>query len=578
MKPATSFILGLLLLGPAAVAQDDPGQSPLATKQVIIRDRFLRLQDQMFRLIEKLEANEPELAARLKKALNATGEMGIRQDFSALIDLLNDDTRLGEAGDIQSGLTQDLERLLGLLMSDEEEDKKKEIERLEKFLKDIERLIEDEQDLANASVEATREQLSHAPDIGAATAVRELIDRQKAINAQTSQARADGQAPPEALAADQKKLAKDTEALAQEFSTGGQEAKSAEALESAMFGMEDATEQIEDDQLGAATDAQAEALADLEEAMKSLTRRPPAGQESADTEAMKKDQDEVQERTEELAEQMDGDAQDPSSEPAPGTQDVQKAGGHMKSAGKQLGKKNPAGAAPQQEDAVNHLKRARSEVARKIQELKQEEQDKKLNELKERFARILEEEQSILRATQRLGAVADDKFGRPEKLETIRESEIQAKLATDVEDCLEIISEDGTTTVLPQLVEYIRDDMRDVALRLARVEVGPLTQARESEIVQALEDILDIIDQAQSDQQQSSDPPQSQQGDQKPQDPPLLPTSAELRLLARLQQRIFDQTRDHDRLRKNDPARVERLARQQKEVAGMAEVMSEKIK
>ncbi len=578
MKPSATFILGTLLLVCPVVAQDSTAQSPLATKQVIIRDRFLRLQDQMFRLIEKLEANEPELAARLKKTLNATGEMGIRQDFSSLIALLNDDTKLGEAGELQSGLTQDLERLLGLLMADEEEDKKKEIEKLEKFLKDIERLIEDEQDLADASIAATRDLLSHVPDIGAATAVRELIDRQKALNAATAEARESDNASTDKLAAEQQALAEDTEKLAREFATGGQEAEAAEALESAMMGMEDASEELSEGQPGTASDAQDEALADLEDAMKSLTRRPPAGQEPTDVEAIEKDQEEVAERTEELAEEMDGDPEDPGSEPAPGTQDVQKAGGHMKSAGKQLGKKDPAGAAPQQQDAINHLKRARSEVARKIQELKEQEQEKKLNELKERFARILEEERSILRATERLGAIADDKFGRPEQLETIRESEIQAKLSSDVEGCLKILEEDGTTTVLPQLVEYIRDDMRDVALRLARVEVGPLTQARESEIVVALEDILDIIDQTQAQKQQSSDPPQSQQGDQKPQDPPLLPTSAELRLLARLQQRIFDHTRDYDRARLNDPGRVERLARQQKEVAGMAEVMSEKVK
>ena len=51
--------------------------SPLAAKEEMIRARLSRLQDRLFHLRQKLLQSEPENAARLARALERSGELGL---------------------------------------------------------------------------------------------------------------------------------------------------------------------------------------------------------------------------------------------------------------------------------------------------------------------------------------------------------------------------------------------------------------------------------------------------------------------------------------------------------------------
>ncbi len=73
------FVLALLAAFAGRAHSDDgASETPLATKERIIHDRVLQLEDQMYRLIEQLRESEPDKARRMERVLARMGELGIR--------------------------------------------------------------------------------------------------------------------------------------------------------------------------------------------------------------------------------------------------------------------------------------------------------------------------------------------------------------------------------------------------------------------------------------------------------------------------------------------------------------------
>ena len=80
--------------------------------------------------------------------------------------------------------------------------------------------------------------------------------------------------------------------------------------------------------------------------------------------------------------------------------------------------------------------------------------------------------------------------------------------------------------------------MSTAAERLAAAEVGPVTQTIEQEIVDTLEQLLEAVKKMQQENEQQQQAGKSEGGGE----PPLLPASAELRLLKLSQKRINTRT------------------------------------
>jgi len=134
-------------------------ETPLATKERIIHDRVLQLEDQMYRLIEQLRESEPEKARRMEKVLVRMGELGLRRQLETVIEVLNED-RLDDALTEQDRLLGHLSTLLTLLIDDEDdsEEREKELERLRELTEALEKLISEEEKLRAESREAQQAQ------------------------------------------------------------------------------------------------------------------------------------------------------------------------------------------------------------------------------------------------------------------------------------------------------------------------------------------------------------------------------------------------------------------------------------
>ncbi len=560
-----------------AVAQsaDESAQTPLATKQQIIHDRVLRLEDQMYRLIEKLRTEEPKPARRLEKALARMGELGVRQQLKQIIEILNED-RLELAVDEQSELLDTLSALLTLLIEDTDdgEQRKEEIERLEQLVQQLDQLIAEENKL-KASSQSTEEAMQgFQPDTEAAAAIEHLLGEQETLHSDTQDKyfKRDTAKTADELTTRQRELTEKAEQLAKMLREKDETA-SAKLTESAKLNMADATEEMSEDAYGASSDAQEDAIEDLKRALANLTKRPTDGADQPDFEALSKSQAQTGEKTGKLTQQMREN--DPgSSEPTPGQDNVEMSKQHMDAATRELDQQNPSTAQTRQQQAIEQLEQAKSQIQRKIDQLKRELQEQKLADLEKKFKDMLLQQQAINRRTIELDNIPQVDRRRQEQLRAVEQSRNQHHLGELADVCLHILIDDGTTTVLPQLVEYLRDDMYAVARRLDDFQVGPPTQAAQSDIVATIEDILDSIQQNQQRSGQNQNQPQ--QGE--PCEPPLLPPSAELKLLANLQERVFRQTRAYHRVGDEDLEQLGRITKKQSDVAQMASAMSNKLK
>jgi hypothetical protein len=105
-------------------AAGDAASDPLSSHQRQVRDRFGELEKLLLRMAELTAPTDPARAALLRQAVAQSKKRDIDHLFEELVHLLSQQ-RLSLALKAQSGVQQDLARLLELLLS---EDRNKRIE------------------------------------------------------------------------------------------------------------------------------------------------------------------------------------------------------------------------------------------------------------------------------------------------------------------------------------------------------------------------------------------------------------------------------------------------------------------
>ena len=194
---------------------------PLASKEEMIRDRFQRFQDRVFRLREHLSEAEPENAARLSRALTRAGELGLSDRLDEIIALLRDSSALDGAIDAQGKWLEDADRLLSLLLEQDSdnEERKRELERLQAYKEKLSQLLEQERSLRTSSAQLGASERMAAQLDQAIRRLDALLERQ----AQVSKATQAGAASAESKTAEkQQDLSRDTEQLAEDIARLGE--------------------------------------------------------------------------------------------------------------------------------------------------------------------------------------------------------------------------------------------------------------------------------------------------------------------------------------------------------------------
>ncbi len=574
---ATLVLSGLfavpLFQAPSARAQDDrvDEATPLSRKEKMIQDRFERFQDQLFRLREELSEVEPENAARLGRALERSGEFGLQEKLEELVEILNDPSLLTEATDAQREWLDEADNILNILLERDSgnEQRKDDIDRLNEYRKSVSELLKEQQALRDASAQAALTQRMLQQLQQAIQRVDEAIRKQGALT-QKSQ----GQAPAPAQHADEqvdlsretKQLAEDVQRLSEMKS--GDDAEDTPGMESARAKTQDAAQSLEQgadamSQAGSGMKSdssesggqQAQAESALQDAKKKLEEARDALQAEENTKQQASKQGDLAEKTDELSQKMQQDAaggqegqegqqgqqgqQGKSGGSKAGQKSLDKAKKAMDKATESLEQERPDQATPEQDRALDQLQQAQKELEEQIEELRKEEREEMLRDLEARFRGMLIKQRGINETTLSLDAIGRGHFKRGERLQVAELAADQEKLSQAAATCLHILEEDATTVVFPRVLGQLSEDMALVAKRLADLKVARLTQAIEQEIVETLEQLLEAVQRMQQENEQGGQSGQSGGGGE---DKPLLPESAELKLLRASQMRVNTRT------------------------------------
>ncbi len=277
-----------------------------------------------------------------------------------------------------------------------------------------------------------------------------------------------------------------------------------------------------------------------------------------------------------------GDPTAPNEPTAPGTENVQKAEQHMNQAAEQLRGKQGQQAHGEQQKAIDELEEARRQLRETLDQLRREQQEEILRGLESRFTAMLAKQEAVNRQTADLDAKGRPAWTRADDLAVGGLARDEEKLAGEADEALHILEEEGTTIVFPQVVEELRDGLKEVAARLSNRQTGGLTAQLQADIIELLKELIAAVQQL---RQQNEAGSSAQAMPAQPDGPPpLLPGSAELKLLRSCQVRVNRMTAQleaaasdggespHDR-----EARTRKVAERQREVGEMTRKMNERV-
>ncbi len=274
-------------------------------------------------------------------------------------------------------------------------------------------------------------------------------------------------------------------------------------------------------------------------------------------------------------------ARDAAPPPAAGQENVEKAQRHMENASRGLEQNRPGDAESEQQKAIDQLEEAKRQLEDTLNQLRREQQEEILRAMEDRFREMLARQLQINQGTVDLDKKGVSRWTRTEELQAGTFSQGERDLAADATRALTILRQEGTTLVFPQIVEQLAADLNDAGERIRSRDVGPATQQLQQDIVQTLNELIEAVQQMRK-KIQAGEAPGSPPGGPE-QAPPLLPESAELKLLRACQVRINRETEAFNRdlggeksLTPEDAKRLKRIADRQKDVARMAEELNER--
>jgi hypothetical protein len=235
----------------------------------------------------------------------------------------------------------------------------------------------------------------------------------------------------------------------------------------------------------------------------------------------------------------------------PARQRLDAARQRMIEAQQQLEEAQREGAVERQEEAIRELQQAKAELEEILRQLREEEIMRMLAMLEARFRKMLDIQREVYDGTVRLDKVPESQRSHNHEIEASRLSGLETQIIIECDKVLLVLAEDGTAVAFPEAVEQAREDMRQVELRLAQVQVGQITQEIEEDIIAALEEMIDALKKA---QKEMEDGRPGRQSSGAPSDPALIDMLAELKMIRALQMRVNRRTQRYSKLIQGEQA------------------------
>jgi len=275
------------------------------------------------------------------------------------------------------------------------------------------------------------------------------------------------------------------------------------------------------------------------------------------------EQSDLAEKGSQLSEQM---KQPDGGQPAPGQPHVQSASKSMDKAASQLGGGQSSQANSSQNEAIKDLDKARRQLDEAIAQEQEMLQAESLARIDAMLQRILDAQKSLSADTKSVAAKRRDAappWDRAEQLKLAELSLGEGRLAEDVGKVRQMLVEEGTTAVFPAVLGEVRVDLANVEKLLAGKDAGELTQGIQAEIERNLREMIDAIRKELSHRRRkgddgAADPGSGGGGGEAP----LVPMTAELKMLRLLQLQINGRTVLLDRQKAKAPPPADAIRRQ----------------
>lgn len=512
------MIILLLLVGGNSLQtlHAQPAEEKLDQRQKSIALRFQRFEKMLLQMAQYMRKTDPEKAELLVRAIGQSKQDRIGGQMEQIV-LLLEQQQLGDALDQQEQLVTVMQKLFDLLQS---EDRLTELEqekkRLQEILKDLKKVAAREKNLRIATERGNN--------------LERLADKQKQIAEQNQKL------------ADKIKKQDDARNNEQSDKQNKGENKTSEKKP-----------------------AEKKPTGEKPNETKPSEQKPSEGQQSES----QKSQGEKSEGQKSQGQQSQGQQsqgqpsqnQQDQQQQTPGREQIEQAQKKLQQAIEELQKKQKENATKEQDEALAELLKAKAKLEERLRQLREEEMELVLAALEARFRKMLNMQVLVNTGTTNLAKVPNDKwtsrhFGQVRKLVQDEEAVI-----LEASKALNILKEEGSAVAFPEALEQLLEDMQTVARFLQEENVGELTQAIEQDIVAALQEMIEALQQEMEKQSQKKQKKKGG-GQGSPQDQGLVDQIAELKMLKTLQVRIYSRTKQIGRMIVGEQAEEQELLKQ----------------
>lgn len=554
----------LFLLSPGATAQTPDvaeaaataaSADSLRTKATRIADSYGKLEQLILRMAEIESLTNPPRAALLKQAAQQSADRRTRRELEDAIALLAPPQQLKRAIEQEEQALADMKSLLDLLLSEDRADRlKAEEQRIREYIKEVERLIRLQRSAEGQTRGGGDPQRMADEQDRIAGRTGDLADKIRQ-NEESGQGDDQGATQP---------------ADGQGGENAGQEPQPADETNKESSGSGDRPTESGTKEGGPQPpdDKPKESPSNPQESEStekdSPVENPTPGQGSPSSQQPRPDQPSPPGGESQPGQAPPSGEPQPSGPPGdppptdggnPARKRLQAAEERMREAQRRLEEAQRDQAVEEQEKARHELEKAKAELEQILRQLREEEIGRTLAMLEGRFRRMLEKQLEIYESTKRLDQIEPDKRGRQVDIQASKLGFEETKLAVEADRALLLLFEEGSSVAFPETVEQMRDDMQQVADRLAKSNLGTITQGIEEEIIQALEEMIAALQKAQQELEEQQQQQQQQQQPGDPNEKPLVDAIAELKMIRALQMRVNTRTQRFSRLLadENDP-------------------------
>jgi hypothetical protein len=531
-------LLGCLLgFGSAGAGQNAVEETPSAAKKVLPLDigqqavlsRFDRFEKELVQMAEQLRKADPERAELLFRTHSKSQQERVIGQMRMVHELLaGKNPQFGDSIQRQEQLVTSLVTLLDLLQS---ENRISEIEaeraRVKEILKNVNKLIGKEKDVRANTERGSDPNKSAKDQENVAKDAKQLIDDVKEQDAK-KQAERESNNPADDKGADM---------------PPGKDGDAKDPMPPKDGNAEPKEPGESDPKSGEPKDGQPK------------EGDPPNG--------------EPQEGKSQEGQPQEGEPlEQKNQQQTPGREDLEEARQEMEKAIQELRDKKDRGKASRhQDEAIRQLLEAKEKLEEILRQLREEEKSLTLASLESRFRKMLSMQLLVYQETLRLDKESEGKdsnlIARGKQLATQEEEIVQ-----EVDKALVVLREEGSSVAFPEAVEAIREDAASIVELLDQGKAGELTQTLEQAVIEAIEEMVDALQQEMENKKDDEEQKPGQQQQGQPQEKPLVDALSELKMLRSLQLRINRRTRQLGRMIEGDQAGEPELLKQLKTLSG----------